>query len=334
MASQIETMFTSIRSKIDEEYSRILNTFHQDISINLSPDDFTEDYGKVDLIQHFESHPEGGWFIKIIEYNDLYNSAIKRAIAIDNYGKSYSSENYNGEWITEYNGNRYKNNNKKIDKTLYRLPNFMIDIIQNSLNEKLLNVQYTYITYDRGDRRQNNGSTFNYETIPKILSIFQNLAKEFHNRFVTYKDLFNGNKLKEYTKLNEEKGELITKNTELSHIITDKNNEINISNIYIDELKDNINTLKSQLELKDKQIEEIGKEHNMLKSDYSELDNKLQKVITNNSHNIIKLTSEVNHLQCKNTKYIETISVLNEKIFQLKKHIADLSLAQNINPFN
>ena len=73
MTSQIETMFTSLRSKIDEEYSRIMTTFHQDISTNLSPDDFTQDYGKVEIDfdlsktddNSFPLHPNPSdcWFI-------------------------------------------------------------------------------------------------------------------------------------------------------------------------------------------------------------------------------------------------------------------------------
>jgi len=191
MASQIESMFTSIHSKIDEEYIR---------------NNFTEEYGKVDLNDislpikyceyslnkkynhdickhrkdfgsYFKSHPQGGWFIKIIEY-DVHNCPFKKqAVAIDNYGKIYYSHISKGNYYI-------LNENLVIDNNLYKFPNSIIEQIINNLD----NVYDKYISYHSGYGGYRR--IFNHKAL-NILSIFQNLAKDYHIRFNYNIDTFN-----------------------------------------------------------------------------------------------------------------------------------------------
>ena len=43
----------------------------------------------------------------------------------------------------------------------------------------ILYVRFNYTTYSNNGNQQNSGETFNLNGIPKILSIFQNLAKKY-----------------------------------------------------------------------------------------------------------------------------------------------------------
>lgn len=315
MASQIETMFTSIRSKIDEEYSRILTTFHQDISTNLSPDDFTDGYGKIDLNHSLLT--EGGWFIYIIKDAIYIQDFVRQpSILIDNYGNYYRDDNTN---LIEY----------KIDKSPYKFPNFLID----NLILFLKDAKKIYELHKCHDR-----SHFNEKLLKEHLSIFQNLAKEYHNKFVIYKDLFNGNKLKEYTELIEEKE---CKDESYDELV-DEYNELYNKN---DELTNKYNELCLNHEKQNQELATLQKDNNLLKEENSkinELDEKYKKIIEDKDRKIAqkettsKLILEhsdyadeqiqvqriyINKIKEDNTKYIETISVLNEKIFQLKKYI-------------
>jgi len=317
MASQIESMFTSIHSKIDEEYSRIMTTFHQDISNNLSPDDFTDGYGKVDLKNSkFKSHPEGGWFIYIIESGYYNNDTI--SYGIDNYGNNYKSGEYN-----IYNG-IVPNSNLKIDNSLYKFPNFLIDSFKsfNNIN-KLNDIPLHYLT----NKDQYGNKHFNESLLKEYLSIFQNLAKEYHDRFVIYKDLFKDNKLKEYNTVLEDKKLLENKILLLEENNTKINKEMDDLKLTNIELEEKHTSLSEEYDEvianRDFDNEEWCNKYNKLNKEYNELVEEYNELDDINTK-----------LKKDNTKYIETISVLNEKIFQLKKHIADLSVAQNTSLFD
>ncbi len=311
MASEIETMFSSIRSKIDEEYSRIMFTFHQDISTNLSSDDFTEDYGKVDL-KYFKKHPEGGWFIyEFCSYNsfDANCGRSSKHIAIDNYGNIYTNNNNYGSLTEEF----------KIDNLLYNFPNFLID------NFKLLNKSNTSNTHII--------KPYIEQSLKEQILVFQNLAKEYHNKFVIYKHLFNGNTLKEYTELVEEKEkEIISKNKLSEHnkkLVEREEELVNKYNI----LSDKYNKLIDNLNEFEEYSNNLDICNNKLQQQHTQLEENIKQLKEQHVKEIIKIRLENNKVNEENKKYIETISVLNEKIFQLKKHIADLSVAQNTNPF-
>lgn len=336
MTSQIDDMFSTIKAKIDEEYSRIMTTFHKDISTNLSTNDFTEGYGMVDLEapgkQHkFTTHPKDGWFIYILE-NTIYIGDFNRSpsIFIDNYGNYYRDDNTN---LIEY----------KIDKSPYRFPNFLIDNLILFLKDAR-QIYALHRCYER--------TYFNEALVKQHLQIFQNLAKEYHNKFVIYKDLFNGNKLKEYTELIREKDiekeknilleekhtELTKENKKQYDILIKEKNELDEKYKIIIEDKDRKIALKetrAQLilehsEFLEEKIKELEKEHEDEYIIYDELYDKHEK----QTKELNELTQENIKLTQDNIKYIDTISSLNEKIFQLKKQIADLSVAQNRNPFD
>jgi hypothetical protein len=263
--SFIRSKMKLVEDEVKTKYSDLLN-HHREEQMKLSPEDYTNEYGKVDTPMSIKHDgpppiPEGSWPIVFqyykwsIRLSNVRDCWQEDYICVDNRGNEYTMRNrqkpmYGSHavktgWICSTD-RRVPLTNSLID--LFKTDSwFTAKIVEDGRNKyEGRSVNEGYVRIGTGGGQDVASTPLNINSL--FLSALCKIAEDYNKRFIKYADLYHDGKLREYSGVVDERNMNKKKVEDLEKTLQEYREREEQSRKDITELKKSISENESVIE--------------------------------------------------------------------------------------